>query len=197
MDDNHLVMETMNLSEIAERDRCVAFVKDNLRTVFEVGRILTLMREKRLYRETHSTFADFCAEHFSISDRRARQLMVASEIGTTVPEIENEAQARELAKVEPADRNAVIARAKASCGGSLTAVGIREAAEQEALARGGLSREEQRRLHVLEQIIEKNLRKLACLEMSEADRLRHPDLYDMVVDAKAYVAAQEQLEAGQ
>ena len=42
-----------------------------------------------------------------MTDRRARQLMDASEIGTIVPQITTESQARELARVEPARREEV------------------------------------------------------------------------------------------
>jgi hypothetical protein len=187
---NEIIVADMRPAEIAERDQYVAFVKENLRTVFEVGRVLTLIREKRLYRASHATFADFCAEHFSITDRRARQLMVAAEIGTIVPEITNEAQAREIARVAPADRTTVLSKAKELSGGTLTASAIRSAAEMG----GGLSADEKRRLDALEQKIDWGLRELARLEMREADRLRHPDLHQMVTEAKAYVARKAQLE---
>lgn len=60
----------------------------------------------RLNRQTHGTFEDYCKERWGMTDRRARQLMDASEvveeIGTIVPvSPATESQARPLTKLEP------------------------------------------------------------------------------------------------
>jgi hypothetical protein len=94
-------------------------IERGLQTFVEVGAALTLIREQGLYRTSHPTFDEYCKERWGWSDRRARQLMEASEVvgtlaetGTIVPP-ENEAQAREV-HVEDAigegDDNATRAR---------------------------------------------------------------------------------------
>ena len=54
--------------------------------------------------------------------------MDASEIGTIVPQITTESQARELARVGPARREEVIRKADAATGGKITAAAIKQAA---------------------------------------------------------------------
>jgi hypothetical protein len=74
-------------------------VERGFRTFVSVGLALSEIRDQRLYRETHKSFEDYCRERWGFNDRRASQLIVASEVstivGTSPPE--NEAQARELA----------------------------------------------------------------------------------------------------
>lgn len=74
---------------------CEAVIKRGLATFVEVGAALLEIRDGRLYRETHTTFEAYCAGRWGFTDRRARQLMDAAEIGTIVPVL-NEGQAREL-----------------------------------------------------------------------------------------------------
>ena len=89
---------------VRERTRlawCETRIERGLATFVEVGQALLEVRDGRLYRAEHGTFEDYCRERWGMSDRRARQLMTAAEIGTTVPADlpapRNEAVARELA----------------------------------------------------------------------------------------------------
>jgi len=75
---------------------CEAVIERGLATFVEVGAALLEIRGHRLYRETHATFEDYCRERWSFTDRRARYLMEAAEIGTMVPNVGNERQARAL-----------------------------------------------------------------------------------------------------
>lgn len=129
----HTTMNELALTttEAALRDKCLAVIRAHRDGFIAAGEALATMRDSRLYRETHATFEEFCREELGISDRRARQLMVAAEIGTTVPKITTESQARELARVEPEQRQAVIAKAQEATGGKITAAAIREAARPE------------------------------------------------------------------
>jgi hypothetical protein len=74
---------------------CEEIIEKGLATFIEVGAALLQIRDERLYLETHKTFDDYCRERWDFTDRRARQLMTAAEVGTIVP-VANEAQAREL-----------------------------------------------------------------------------------------------------
>lgn len=87
-------------------------IERGLQTFVEVGAALTLIRDQKLYRESHGTFEEYCQDRWGWTDRRARQLMDASavvghltdgsETGTTVPV--NERQAREIGKVSKEKR---------------------------------------------------------------------------------------------
>jgi VRR-NUC domain len=84
------------LLEHERLDELEAIIERGLQTFVEVGLALSEIRESHLYREVHATFEDYCRERWDFTDRRARQLIAAAEIGTMVP-VENERQARELA----------------------------------------------------------------------------------------------------
>jgi hypothetical protein len=83
---------------VPERKRLVELetvIEAGLQTFMQVGSALLEIRTEKLYRETHATFADYCEQRWRFSDRRARQLMSAAEIGTTVP-VPSERHARAL-----------------------------------------------------------------------------------------------------
>jgi hypothetical protein len=110
---------TIGVNEVAELERCEAIIDAGLKTFVEVGNALMIIRDSRLYRGTHERFEEYCRERFGFSDRRARQLMSASEVvanleaetangehastktGTVVPVPTRERQARPLAKLDP------------------------------------------------------------------------------------------------
>jgi hypothetical protein len=78
-------------------------VERGLQTFFEVGSALLEIREKRLYRETHRRFEDYCRERFGFSASRGRQLIAAAKTVTDVtlrglPAPKTEGEARELAR---------------------------------------------------------------------------------------------------
>lgn len=103
-------------------------ISQGLASFVEVGEALSDIRDARLYRATHGTFEEYCRTKWNMTDRRARQLMDASEIGTMVPQITSERQARELARIEPARREEVIRKADLATGGKITAAAIKDAA---------------------------------------------------------------------
>ncbi len=81
----------MTLAELEAR------IEHGLDTFVDVGLALLEIRDRRLYRESHATFEDYCRERWAFTRRRANQLIGAAGVigvlGTTVP---NEAQAREF-----------------------------------------------------------------------------------------------------
>lgn len=74
-------------------------IASGLQTFREVGSALLEIRDKRLYRETHSSFESYCSEKWGLDRGRAYQLMGAATVSVVLgrPEkLGNEAQAREL-----------------------------------------------------------------------------------------------------
>ena len=120
----------ITLQESGDLVRLEKIVAQGLQTFVEVGEALAEIRDRRLYRIEHATFADYCKVKWRMSDRRARQLMGASEIvagisksGTTVPKTER--QARPLTKLPPGQRAEAWQEAvKASPNGTPTAKAV-------------------------------------------------------------------------
>ena len=119
-------------SDCEDLARLETIVDHGLTGFVQVGNALIEISNRRLYRETHATFAEYCATRWQMSARRAYQLCEAAEVVNALPEnvnncsqsqITNEGQARELAKVEPARRVQVLEAASAN--GPLTAASIR------------------------------------------------------------------------
>ena len=101
--------DVITLQESGDLVRLEKTIAQGLQTFVEVGEALTEIRDRRLYRIEHATFADYCKVKWQMSDRRARQLMGASEVvaviaksGTIVPKTES--QARPLIKLLPGKR---------------------------------------------------------------------------------------------
>lgn len=82
-------------NESSRLEHLEAVIEKGLNGFLEVGEALIEIRESRLYRGTHGTFEAYCDARWGFTDRRARQLMAAAEIGTIVP-VSKEGQAREL-----------------------------------------------------------------------------------------------------
>ena len=83
-------------------------IERGVQTFVEVGNALIEIRDSRLYRADYGTFEDYCRERWGFTDRRARQLMTATEIvtniqtGTAVPVLpQTERQARGLSGLTP------------------------------------------------------------------------------------------------
>lgn len=75
-------------------------------TFIEVGLALAEIRDSELYKESFSTFEDYCKERWGWERAHAYRLIGASEaiaqmspVGDT-PQVQNERQARELAKIK-------------------------------------------------------------------------------------------------
>lgn len=105
---------------------CEDRIERGLQTFVEVGTALAMIRDNKLYRAKYSTFALYCETRWGFSDRRARQIIDAAEIGTIVP-VENEGQARELARVPEPERAEVWQKANENTDGKPTAAAIRDA----------------------------------------------------------------------
>jgi hypothetical protein len=109
-------------------------IDGGLQSFVAVGEALLEVRDSRLYRIGYETFEAYCKGRWSFTDRRARQLMDATEAvrslptGTMVPVTER--QARELAPVirDHGPEVAAQVMAEASANGPATAETVRAAA---------------------------------------------------------------------
>ena len=112
-----------------------ATIERGQQTFAEVGNALLDIRAEGLY-APHRNFHDYVSARWGWTRARAYQLMEAATVATALPEnvnncLQNEGQARELAKVEPEKRAAVVEAAVATAsaeGRKLTAKDIQEAA---------------------------------------------------------------------
>jgi hypothetical protein len=80
-------------------------------TFVEVGLALLEIRDRRLYRLTHSSFATYCEERWQFSETYGTRLIQAAEVVQALPIGKGpftESQARELARVQasPAPQSA-------------------------------------------------------------------------------------------
>ncbi len=119
-----------------------AVIERGQQTFYEVGAALLTIRERRLYRDTHATFEDYCQERWDFGRHYANRLIESAEviallvpIGTKPPT--NEAQVRELSplKGEPEAVEAVWREANeraAEREQPVTAAVIREVREERA-----------------------------------------------------------------
>jgi hypothetical protein len=81
-------------------------ISAGLQTFREVGNALLEIRDARLYRESHGTFEQYCAERWGMNRARAYQLMDSARVVAVLgdPEdLRNEGQARELAPLNRED----------------------------------------------------------------------------------------------
>ncbi len=109
-------------TEIADMDRLETKIQDGLNTFMEVGAALAEINERRLYRQTHATFADYCRQRWDLGKSRAYQLInaagTARQLSTIVdvPQPENEAQMRPLNQLAPERRAEAWSKAVAAAG---------------------------------------------------------------------------------
>jgi hypothetical protein len=109
-------------------------IERGMASFVEVGNALLEISDRRLYRETHSTFEEYCRNTWSMSARHAYRLCESAEIIKSLPEkcdqlVTTESQVRELAKVKPEQRAKVLEVAASK--GKVTAKSIQIAVEEQ------------------------------------------------------------------
>ena len=97
-------------------ENCEEIIEKGLHTFYDVGSALSEICESRLYRVNHATFEDYCQQRWGMSKRRGYELIAAAAVvdnvrnsAQTIPA--NEAQANELAGLEPEAQTEVWQRA--------------------------------------------------------------------------------------
>lgn len=123
------------VAEQGALDRCEAVISRGLQTYIEVGSALLEIRDQRLYRATHQTFADYCNERWHMSRQRAYQLIDASEISaglSTIVDISNvpESHIRPLVGLAPDQQVAAYQAAHTQSNGRPTARDVQTAVDQ-------------------------------------------------------------------
>jgi hypothetical protein len=112
------VSAQLTLSEGARLAELEQLVERGLQTFIDVGNALQEIRDERLYRATHQTFADYCRDRFGFSDSRGRQLIAAAKTVTEInalglPAPRSETEAREAARaLRDGNLDAILARSE-------------------------------------------------------------------------------------
>lgn len=129
----------LTVSETARLSVLERVIRRGQRKFIEVGRALAEIRDSRLYQYGHRTFEEYCREKWGWNRAYAGKIIEAAEVVGGLPEnvshgIQNERQARELARVEP-ERRAQVIEVAASVASAeerpMAARDIREAAAPE------------------------------------------------------------------
>lgn len=126
----------------AKREDYTRRVKAGLETFVDVAIALIGLQEEKLYRETHSTFEEYCDEVFGLGRRRAYQLMEAGQTVLALMDSNGEApkvlptttsHASALAEVEPSKQREVwdkVVQETSQTGERITAKKIAETNER-------------------------------------------------------------------
>ena len=125
-------LSPLNSAEVSALNHCERRIHEGLGRFRDVGLALASIRDNRLYRATDATFEIYCRERWQWSRQRAHQMIECAEVAASLPTdcqplVDNERQARELAKIEPEHRAEVLA--KAAQAGPVTAKAIQQAAK--------------------------------------------------------------------
>jgi hypothetical protein len=135
------VAERLTITEASLLAECETVIERGMGVFIETGTALTAVRDRRLYRETHGTFEDYCRDRWSLSTTHANRLIesakvietistpIGVEISASAPPIPaTESQARELAPLldDPEELREVWQRTVERTEGKPTAAAIRE-----------------------------------------------------------------------
>lgn len=113
-----------------------AIIERGLNTFVDVGNALAEIRDGKLYRQTHSTFEEYCRDRWNIERRQAYRLMDAAAVVSNVsnwtqiaPAVES--QARPLTRLEPDEQIAAWQEAvETAPNGKVTAAHVAEVVER-------------------------------------------------------------------
>jgi hypothetical protein len=104
----------LSKAEKAERDRLEQTVKQ---AFYLAGKSLKTLRDKKLYRETHGTFEEYCRDCFDFTRRAADYLILSAEVVENLKREQfvlktdvlptKESQCRPLAKLSPKEQRKV------------------------------------------------------------------------------------------
>lgn len=125
--------DKLNILTVGERDtlvECEKIIEAGQQTFVEVGLAIAKIRDKRLYRVGYKTFDEYCEKRWGWTRQRASQLIQSAAVVQALPPkvstvVDSEWTAREVAKVEPERRAAVVKEAAKS--GAVTAKTVKAA----------------------------------------------------------------------
>jgi hypothetical protein len=126
--------------ETKELKRLETIIDAGLRTFLEVGQALLQIRDQRLYRETTTSFDDYCRERWGMSKTHANRLIASATTVQALGDVEitpaNEAQVRPLTLLPPDKQPEAWERALASVHGGKVTASVVAAVVEEMLAEG-------------------------------------------------------------
>lgn len=116
-------------------------IDEGLATFVRVGRALQEIRDRRLYRESHASFEDYCRERFGLGRHWAYRQIRGAEVTSILEDVDScqqsgrlpatEAQARPLTPLEPEEaREAWSVAVELADGSQPTSGDVREAIER-------------------------------------------------------------------
>lgn len=123
----------MSHLELHDLERNEGIIKRGMRSFIEVGEALQDIRYRRLWRKSHDSFRDYLKDRWGMGAPYATRLISGSEVAKRIPAIQNEAQAREVARIPYTDQAKVVERASQiaqSVGRPLSAKDIRMASTE-------------------------------------------------------------------
>jgi len=120
------IVSSQKLTEEEASERHLLELKIE-RAFYEAGRALRELRDRRLYRNTHKTFEDYCRDRFSFTRRHVNYLIAGSQVvdnlrlGTNGSQIlpTSERQVRDLTYLEPSQQRFVWEEAVEKAGGKV------------------------------------------------------------------------------
>ena len=103
------ISEHLSPREVQTLEHYEQIIAQGIKTFVQVGHALLTIREQRLYRESYTTFEDYCRQRWDLSRPYAYQLIEASQVVNRVSAIAdivpvNESQARPLTRLPPAQQ---------------------------------------------------------------------------------------------
>jgi hypothetical protein len=133
-------MGTLLVTEESDFRRCEEVIEKGMSTFVEVGQALARIREGKLYRDTHGTFAAYVKERWGHTRRWAELTIQSATASQRVNDANNcshsapanEAQARELAKAPPEKQADIWAEVVEEHGEEVTAAKVAEAVARSA-----------------------------------------------------------------
>jgi phage N-6-adenine-methyltransferase len=129
------VTEIVSTEERDELSQHEGIIERGLKTFVDVGGALLAIRDKRLYRQDHGTFEDYCRERWGMERRHAYRLIDAADVVNNVSNwTQNvpttESQVRPLTSLEPDQQVEVWQRAvETAPNGKVTAAHVQAVKE--------------------------------------------------------------------
>lgn len=183
-------LTTEEKEQLAKHERTIS---NGLKTFVDVGTALSAIKDSKLYRKEFDTFEEYCQSKWGWGKAYAYQLIGAAEVKKSPigDSVKNQAQARELAKVEPEKRAEVIEKAIATADAEsrpMTARDIADAARGEDEDRPRVTQYQET------EVIHKGLKKLDFGKRLENYSLKGVELLQQCEDATDVESLEEELK---
>jgi|MDTC01.3.fsa_nt_gb hypothetical protein len=100
-------MPNITRKEASRLDDCERKIQEAIRKFSDAGEALKIIREDRLYRSEFASFNAYCKSRWGFTKQRANQLISATKQTSELPNLSNEAAAREYARHDEETRNLI------------------------------------------------------------------------------------------